>query len=370
MIRIFCNFILLKLLLSYRLRKLYNTLCVIDRFYPLLSTKDNMQTLFEPPPKAFNLLSIGQRGVGKTVYLAGSYSQLQNAPLDLALQSTSKGVKSYQAVLSQNLSIKPSQLWFECQDEKLQAKLESILNYVKKTGSYPPPTIKITNFDFRLKHPVKSTIKTLCNFQWWDIPGEACDLRNEEFQEIILSSHGCCVFISAEALVQEQDYVESLKDIFNQVLAIAVIMREHKLNYPFAFILTKCDLLEPESIVQAQIERCLQPFIMRLDHKNVNYKWFQSAIPIASTNGTPMLDAKGSADSLLWLLSELNQYYQFHSERDLATVLTEKPKPLLSLPRWAVILIVISVSFLAIGSALWLGLRLGERPPTPEQQSQ
>lgn len=331
-----------------------------------------MQLFSETPPKAFKLLSIGQRGVGKTVYLAGSYTQLQNVPLELALPSTVRGSKLSQTMLSKQLSIdSPQRFWFECQDEKLQAKIENILNYVKKTGSYPPPTIKITNFDFRLKHQVQSTAKTLCDFQWWDIPGEACDLGNEEFQEIILNSHGCCVFISAEALVQEQNYVQSLKDLFNQVLAIASIMYEHKLTYPFAFILTKYDLLESDNIKQAQIERSLQPFMVRLDHKKVKYRWFRSAIPITATNGVPMLDAKGAADSLLWLLSELNQHYQFQPERDLATVLTKKPVPrYFSLPRWAVILIVVNVSLLALGTTLWLALKLGERSPTPEQQSQ
>lgn len=44
--------------------------------------------------KTFNLLSVGQRGVGKTVFLAGSYNELHPA----------------------NTTKHPQQLWFDCQD--------------------------------------------------------------------------------------------------------------------------------------------------------------------------------------------------------------------------------------------------------------
>ncbi|MBD1846300.1 hypothetical protein H6F89_23345 [Cyanobacteria bacterium FACHB-63] len=327
-----------------------------------------MSLFSELPPKTFNLLSIGQRGVGKTVFLAGSYAQLQNAPVDLAFQGAATSISSSK-LPREPRSANPSS-WVECQDEKVQANLQKILSHVEKTGSYPPATIKITNFDFQLKHRVRSTIKTLCNFQWWDIPGEACNLRNEEFQQIVLNSHGCCVFISAAALVQEQDYVHSLKDIFNQVLAIASVVSHHQLNYAVAIILTKCDLLESGTEMQAQLERRLEPLTTRLDAVKVNYRLFHSAIPIITTNGSATLDVRGAADPLLWLLSVLSKHHRFQPERSLATHLTEKSSPRrLLVPRWAVILAVISLSVVGVGTSLWLGRELW-KPPTQEQRSQ
>lgn len=320
-------------------------------------------SLFQESPKTFNLLSIGQRGVGKTVFLAGSYARLQNAPLNAAIQEGSTNSIGTAPDTSEQ------SVWVECQDEQMQANLQKILRHIEKTGSYPPATIKITNFNFRLKQQIRSTIKTLYDFQWWDIPGEACNLRNEEFQPIVLNSHGCCVFINAEALVKEQNYVQSLNDIFNQVLAIASVVNHHQLNYAVAIILTKCDLLESGTEMQAQLKRSLEPLTTRLDAVNIAHRLFYSAIPIATINNKATLDAKGAAEPLLWLLLELSNYHRFQPERNLATQVSEKSAPRRSFPRSTVIAAVI-ILVLGLSAALWMGREQRSNTPNQEQRSQ
>ncbi len=62
--------------------------------------------------KTFNLLSIGQRGVGKTVFMIGSYEELQ----------------------SNHLTAQPQKLWFDCQNDQVQENIQKILNYVVQTN--------------------------------------------------------------------------------------------------------------------------------------------------------------------------------------------------------------------------------------------
>ncbi len=66
--------------------------------------------------ETFNLLSIGQRGVGKTVFLGGSYAELH----------------------TDSLIERFHQLWFDCQDSKVQENIEGMLNYVSQACRYPP----------------------------------------------------------------------------------------------------------------------------------------------------------------------------------------------------------------------------------------
>lgn len=94
--------------------------------------------------KPFNLLSIGQRGVGKTVFLVGSYAELQ----------------------ANYLTAHPQKLWFDCQTNQVQENIEKILNYIVQTNQYPPPTMKIVNFSFSLKRQRLWGEQTLCNFTW------------------------------------------------------------------------------------------------------------------------------------------------------------------------------------------------------------
>lgn len=249
--------------------------------------------------KNSSLLSIGHRGVGKTVFLAGSYAELQAQ------------------------SEHPQPFWFECQDSDVQENLEKILYHVQQTGLYPPATIKITSFNFNLKRQTLWGTKTLCQFRWWDIPGETCNINNPDFQEMVLASQGCCVFISADALVHNQTYASMLEDLFNQVVAIASLSSQHGLNYAFALVLTKCDLLQPGAVTQLKIEENLQPLITRLDAVKANYQRFYSAIPIVSMAGATALKARGAAAPLLWLLSQLNRHHRFQPAADLGSGLSQ-----------------------------------------------
>ena len=302
-------------------------------------------------PKTFSLLSIGQRGVGKTVFLAGSYAELHS---DSQLDHS-------------------KQLWFDCQDSDVQEKIERILSYVAQTSLYPPATIKITNFNFSLKRRSLWGTKTLCHFRWWDIPGESCNIRNPDFQKMVLASHGCCVFINADALVHDEAYPQALEDIAKQVVAIASLVSQHGLKYAFALILTKCDLIEPDPLNLLQIEENLQPLIARLDAVKANYQRFYSAIRIVSMqSGASTLRARGAAAPLLWLLSELSRPHNFPYPQDLSSGLTQSLYIGQILPptaRWYISILVLVSVLLGVIASLFFGLfTLGpEQDPSKEQ---
>jgi GTPase SAR1 family protein len=254
-----------------------------------------MNQLSTSKNKAYNLLSIGQRGVGKTVFIIGSYAECNSA----------------------NHPQSPQQLWFDCQDTQAREKIESILNYVGQNGQYPPPTIKITDFNFSLKCRSGQGNQTLCNFRWWDIPGETCNIHHPEFQKLVLISHGCCMFINTEALVHDSDYLQAVEDMIKQVVAIVSLIKQYSLNYALALIFTKCDLLDDEPLRLLQIKEKLQPMLARLDAVNANYQKFYSAIPIVSDRGAARLKATGAAASLLWLVSELKKNHNLQAQPEL-----------------------------------------------------
>jgi tetratricopeptide (TPR) repeat protein len=247
--------------------------------------KKKMKLLSKTPTKTFNLLSIGQRGVGKTVFLAGSY-------IELHADSQTK---------------RPQQLWFDCQDSQVQENVERILSYVVQTGQYPPPTMKVTNFNFSLKRHRLWGVETLCHFRWWDIPGEICNMHNRDFRMMVSTSHACCVFIDAYALVHKNTYLQTLEDIIEQVMAIASLVSLNGLKYAFALLLTKSDLLEPGSVSHQQLEKRLQLLTTRLEAVKVNYQTFYLLIPIVCIEGASTLKATGAAAPLLWLVWELSK---------------------------------------------------------------
>ncbi len=320
-----------------------------------------MNTLLGTTPKTFSLLSIGQRGVGKTVFLAGSYAELH----------------------ADSQSDNTQQLWFDCQDSDVQANIENVLSYITQTKLYPPPTLKITNFNFSLKRRSLWGTKTLCHFRWWDIPGESCNIRNPDFQKMVLASHGCCVFINANALVQDKAYPQALEDTAKQVVAIASLVCQHGLRYAFALILTKCDLLEPGPVSLLQIEENLQPLLTRLDAVKAKYRRFYSAIPIVSIQGVSTLNARGAAAPFLWLVSELRLPHRFQSQQNLASGLKQSLFIGQILPssarRYVSFLALASVSLLGVIAYLFFAFGLftlgteqypaKEQPYDPAQQS-
>ncbi|MBW4614532.1 MAG: hypothetical protein KME21_14910 [Desmonostoc vinosum HA7617-LM4] len=312
-------------------------------------------SLLSSHQKIFSLLSIGQRGVGKTVFLAGSYAELHP---DSQAQN-------------------PQNLWFDCQDSEVQANIEKIKNHVARTGLYPPATIKITSFDFSLKRQSLWGVKTVCRFRWWDIPGESCNIRNPDFQEMVLASNGCCVFLNANAFVQDKDYSLFVEDIYNQVVAIASLVSQHDLKYAFALILTKCDLLELSPITLLQIEEKLQPLLTRLDAVKAQHQKFYSAIPIVSLEGVASFNARGAAAPLLWLLAQLNHSRHFPSRQDLASGFSQNLFIGQMLPptvrRYILILSLTSIGMLGAIASLFFAFGastlIPEQPQNPTQQS-
>ncbi|MBF2020345.1 MAG: tetratricopeptide repeat protein [Hydrococcus sp. C42_A2020_068] len=300
----------------------------------------------------FNLLSIGHRGVGKTVFLAGSYTEL------LA-----------------NRQKEGSQFWWlECRDSQGKENIEGILEYVARTGQYPPPTMKITDFNFALKHRQRQEEKTSCYFRWWDVPGESCNLQNPDFQKMVLSSHGCCVFFNGKALVHNPRYLETIEEPIKQIVAIASLVNQHGLDYPFALIFTQCDLLEPGPISQLQIEANLQPLLARLDAVNAKYQRFYSAIPIVSNQGQYRLKAVGASASIVWLLSELNKTHQFQGQIPLESGLkrsvpANKRTSAASSRKFVPLLLMSSLGLLGVSAALFFAVNRAFDPAqTPEQQ--
>ena len=202
--------------------------------------------------KTYSLLSIGQRGVGKTVFLAGSFADLHS-----------------DQVASQ-------QLWFDCQDSQTLNSIETLLDYITRTGKYPPPTMKITNFNFSLKQRNQEGEKTLCHFRWWDVPGESCNFDDPSFRELVFNSNGCCLFIDAEALVHKPEYRQKLDLMMQQVIPIVTLVHLNKLKYAFALLLTKCDLLKDDSATRHSLQENLKPITTGLDTLEINYQTFLS----------------------------------------------------------------------------------------------
>ncbi|MBV9386206.1 MAG: tetratricopeptide repeat protein [Chroococcidiopsidaceae cyanobacterium CP_BM_ER_R8_30] len=245
-----------------------------------------MNLSVEDRKKTFSILSIGQRGVGKTVFLAGSYTELH----------------------SNNQTIRSQKLWFDCKELQEQEKVENLLNYIANTGHYPPSTMKITDFNFSLKSRSFWGERTICHFRWWEIPGEICQMSEQDFREMVSASHSCCMFVDADALMHDQKYPQRLEEICELTLRIAFLVSLNDLNdYAFAVILTKCDKLDPSSFNHQQLEQKLQSLIERFDQIKANYRVFYSHIPIVCKQGTSTLDARGAAAPLVWLVWELSQ---------------------------------------------------------------
>ncbi|ACK72680.1 TPR repeat-containing protein [Gloeothece citriformis PCC 7424] len=232
----------------------------------------------------YSLLSLGQRGVGKTVFLAGSYASLKTPH-------------------SKNES---SSFWIECLEQKDQTSLEAILGYIAQHGNYPPPTMKITDFDFIVKQKTRlGAVKPVCQFRWWDIPGEYTTFDNPDFQQMVLESHSCCVFINAFRLLHDPSYREEFQGIIKQVFAIASLVNPAEIQYSFALIFTQCDRLDGGPILRLQIEQYLQPLNKVLESVQAHYKQFYSGIPIVSEQGMAQLQPNNTSEVFLWLVTEL-----------------------------------------------------------------
>lgn len=240
--------------------------------------------------KIFNILSIGQRGVGKTVFLAGSHIELQDR------ERFQKDYDRY--------------LWFECENKESEDNLSQIVRYIEKNGEYPPPTMKITDFTFNLCWINSAKPQKLCTFIWSDIPGEICENNVSEFREMVYASQGCCVFIDIKALVDLDSYLAKLSGVMEQVAVIANLTKLNNLNYPFSIVMTKCDLISPEPASKERLERRLQELTKYLRNLGINYRVFFSFIPIDKTVEKAIVQPQGAAIALLWLVAEVEKSYQ------------------------------------------------------------
>jgi len=267
-----------------------------------------MKLLSPIKPPIYNLLSLGERGVGKTVFLVGSYAELNS-------------VSDIDPDLELNLS--PS-LWFECQYNPEKELLESILNYVSQTGHYPPPTLKITDFHFAFKQRKRWGVKSLCYFRWWDIPGEYCNFENPYYQTMVLNSHSCCVFINADRLVHDASYIQSLETITKQVVSLARLIDRTAIPYAFALIFTQCDQLPPGAIGQLQIEEKIQGLVTALESVSAKYQRFYTGIPIVEREGVFKLQSNGVSSAFLWLVAELYKKKSFGFDKSLEASLQDK----------------------------------------------
>jgi len=283
----------------------------------------------------FTLLCIGQRGVGKTVFLAGSYLELypDNQKDDLE---------------------KP---WCDCQDNQVQANIEKITSYIAQTGEYPPLTTKFTNFSFSLQHHSAWGTQT-SHLGWWDIPGESCNIEDLQFQSIMASSDACCVLIDAYALMHDSAYPEKLEDIITLVTATASLVSLNDLKYAFALVLTKCDLLKPGLPEQRQIEERLQPLIGKLNAMKANYQTFYSFIPIVQTAGAATLQPKGTAAAFLWLAQQLSQQRSSSAEAcEIAETAKQKqlilPNLLLRAQKNLLLVLTVVAAIGVTGLSLW-----------------
>ena len=310
-------------------------------------------------PKTFKLLGIGHRGVGKTVFLAGSYTELHS---------------SQKESLSQDV-------WFECQDHATQQNMGKLLGYIAKAGKYPPATMKVTNFCFSAKSRSLWGDRTLCHFHWSDIPGEFCNMNDSDFQAMLLHSHGCCLFIDGEALAQDPNYLEENRAMIKQVEAIASLTHQNGLKYPFALVLTKCDLMESGPLKILCIEEHLQPLLTRLDSINAIYRRFYSAIPIEMVDDTYQLYPKGTSIPLRWLISEFRKLNHVQSQQNLGAgirkTLYNPPsqptiRPSTSQSQLARLInrkIVLALGLIGISAVgISYALRSGSNPATPAQE--
>jgi hypothetical protein len=248
--------------------------------------------------KTFNLISLGHRGVGKTVFLAANCAEILRT-------NPEKGGQS---------------LWFECQDAELQEKIEKLVDYTIRTGKYPPPTFKIDDFRFNFKRKTFAGDQILCDFNWFDIPGEWCNIHNPEFQSVLLSSHGCCVFIDSYALLHQESYLPTLEQMVTQLEAIVTMVNQYSHNrfkYPFSLICTKCDLIEQVPIRFLQLEEKLRLVTKRLDLAKAHYRRFYVAVPILNDGNGGIVQVKGTTVPLLWLMSELTKIHGTYAQLNL-----------------------------------------------------
>lgn len=258
-------------------------------------------------PPTFNILSLGERGTGKTVFLVGSYAEFQ------------KTLEEQQQI-PPIANDKSPKLWFECPYKNENFLLNNILQYVIKRGSYPPPTLKITDFHFAFKQQKGLQRNTLCYVRWWDMPGEICNFDNPYYQEIAINSQSCCVFINTPRLLYDQSYKEVFKYLTKQLLTLIALVQDQHIDYPFSLIFTQCDRLPNWPLEQETITQYAQSLTNALEQAGTNYQCFYSTITITPQGEEFRLVSNAVSSAFLWLVTELYEDYRNGTLANLRTL--------------------------------------------------
>lgn len=239
----------------------------------------------------YNFLSIGQRGVGKTVFLAACY------------------LECHQDHEKQRL------LWFDCDNREVRQLIDNILSYVAKMGEYPAATLKITNFEFELKQRHQWGSKTVGRVQWWDTPGEMCDARNASLRTLLENTHGCCLFLDASSLVKASDSIRALTELLQPLETMIDLLSEEMMDLPLAVILTKCDHLSAHPLQWQCLKKAINPLLQQLKTQNVNYQVFYSEIPIVVIDGVPTLQLMRVGTPVYWLFAQIHKLRSLQPEQ-------------------------------------------------------
>jgi Double-GTPase 2 len=229
--------------------------------------------------KIYTVLSIGQRGAGKTVFLAGCYQAFKNKHNH------------------------PNQYYISWQGEPQESAedIEKVLSYVAKTGQYPPATLKISNFDFNLKKNSGDQPEKIAAIRWWDVPGESCQIYNLAFINMAMHADACLLFLDASSLLDEEPKNNQYLNIFK---ALVEIIQHNKQQFNLGIIITKCDLVISHKKLWQSLHSKVQELEKNLQETQVNYQFFYSTVLIDSQAGT--LQANQAIDSMSWLFSQID----------------------------------------------------------------
>ncbi|MDB9421701.1 TRAFAC clade GTPase domain-containing protein [Microcystis aeruginosa] len=230
--------------------------------------------------KIYTVLSIGQRGAGKTVFLASSYQTFKN-------QATSGN---------------QANIVLRFQEEESEEDIEKILNYVARTGQYPPATLKISNFDFNLEKNSGDRSEKMATIRWWDVPGESCQIYNLAFVNMALQADACLLFLEAPSLLNDAEKPNNYLKIFQTLIEI---INYNKIQFNLGIIISKCDLVISDKKCWQNLQIKVQELEQKLREQKVDHRFFYSTVLIDSQQGT--LQANQALDSLSWLLSQIDQ---------------------------------------------------------------
>lgn len=261
----------------------------------------------------YSFLSIGPRGVGKTVFLTACYLECHRDSSQQRL------------------------LWFDCEDREVRRTIDNVLIYVAKTGEYPPATLKIANFDFCLKQRHQWGNQTLAHVRWWDVPGEVCQVTNPAFTNLLTRCDGCCLFLDASLLVQLASDRSRLNRLLQPFEALGEWLVHQELTLPLALVLTKCDQLSPHPLPWQRLQQGLHPLLTRFQTWQLPHQVFYSEIPIVEVEGLKTLQLSRVGTPIYWLFSQIHRLQHpnadssLHPEPESSTEGYYLPTPP---PRW------------------------------------